>query len=116
MPTLSRSAAVPAGRFSDGDFAFAMAWEVFAPGLGGWTVTRDVDEDETEMMMVDPPLVYGDGFVLRPMANGVQISSPLGVHVTPSLPAALLLICPLPTDALAEVERLAAAPTPGGTA
>ncbi len=99
--------------FSDQDVAFALAWEVHAPGLGGWTVQSDTDDHGTDLLLVDPPLVYGDGFVLRPDAlAGVVITSALGTHRAASVREALLLICPLGCDALDAVERLAAAPVP----
>lgn len=97
--------------FSAQEFAFALAWELYAPGLGGWTVQRDVEEDGTGSILVDPPLVYGDGFVLRRDAEGVCIVSPLGVHRAPTLRDALLLICPLEREALAAADQMAALPT-----
>lgn len=98
--------------FSQQDIAFALAWEVHAPGLGGWTVQSDTDEDGTDMLLVDPPLVYGDGFLVRPDGSGVVITSPLGTHRAATLRDALLLICPLGREALESVELLAALPEP----
>ncbi len=98
--------------FSDEDIAFALAWEVYAPGLGGWTVQRDVEEDGTDLVFVDPPLVYGDGFAIRPERDGVRIVSPLGMHRAATLRDALLLICPLGAQALEQADRLARMPSP----
>ncbi len=96
--------------FTDREFAFALAWELYAPGLGGWTVQRDEEEDGMGFFLVDPPLVYGDGFVLRRDAQGVSITSPLGSHRAASLRDALLLICPLGSEALDAADRMAALP------
>lgn len=92
--------------------AFALAWEVHAPGLGGWTVMHDTDEDGGGLLLVDPPLVYGDGFVVRQAGDHVEVTSPLGRHRAATLRHALLLICPLGREALEAVERLAALPEP----
>ncbi len=97
--------------FTAQEFAFALAWELYAPGLGGWTVQRDAEEDGETFMLVDPPLVYGDGFVLRKDAKGVSISSPLGAHRAANLREALLLVCPLGREALDAADRMAALPT-----
>ena len=99
--------------FSHPELAFALAWEVYAPGLGGWTVTPDEGDDGAIVLLVDPPLVCGDGFELRPDADGVLITSSLGQHRAPTLRDALLLICPLSPAALGGAERLAAAPEVG---
>lgn len=108
QPSLSDAAPC----FSARDVAFALAWGVHAPGLGGWTVQSDQEDDGSELLLVDPPLVYGDGFVLRPDSNGVSISSALGKHWAASVREALLLICPLGPEALAAAELLADAPDP----
>ncbi len=99
-------------RFAAADIAFALAWEIYAPGLGGWTVHIDLDEGGDEFMLVDPPLVYGDGFVVRLDGNGAVITSPDGLHRAANLREAMLLICPLSPDALQAVEKLALAPAP----
>ena len=97
--------------FSQQEFAFALAWEVYAPGLGGWTVQRDIEDDGTPFILVDPPLVYGDGFLLHKDGDGISIRSPLGTHRAASLREALLLICPLGRDVLDAADRMAALPT-----
>ncbi len=112
MPSLSERLRGVVPSFSTDDIAFALAWEVYAPGLGGWTVERDVEEDGTDLLLVDPPLVYGDGFVVRPGRDGVHVASTLGVHRAATLRDALLLICPLGAEALDKVERLAGMPAP----
>ncbi len=109
MPTILRSP--PQAGFTAQEFAFALAWELYAPGLGGWTVQRDTEEDGEQLILVDPPLVYGDGFVVRQSADGVSITSPLGVHRAATLRDALLLICPLCEDALNAADRMAELPT-----
>ncbi|GAC1337549.1 MAG: hypothetical protein NVSMB18_02630 [Acetobacteraceae bacterium] len=90
--------------------SFALAWEIYAPGLGGWTVQVDEDDDGTEYLLVDPPLVYGDGFSVRPDGGDAVIRWTDGMRRVPDLRSAMLLICPLSPDALAAVELLAATP------
>ncbi len=99
-------------RFEPADLAFALAWEVYAPGLGGWSVLVDTDENGGEYLLVDPPLVYGDGFVVCPDDTGTVITCSTGTYRASNLREAMLLICPLSPDALAAVERLAEAPVP----
>jgi hypothetical protein len=101
-----------AARFTPEDVAFALAWEVHAPGLGGWTVQMDADDDGSEFLLVDPPLVYGDGFTVRRTVAGATITWKDGDVQARSVREAMLRICPLGPEALAEVELLAAAPTP----
>ncbi len=98
--------------FTDEEFAFAMAWEMYAPGLGGWTVHREMEDDGADIILVDPPLVYGDGFTLHREAGEVVISWSRGRLRVPSLREALLVICPLSPDGLEKADRLAALPTP----
>lgn len=100
------------GRFAPEDIAFALAWEVYAPGLGGWTVQIDMDEDGSEFLLVDPPLVYGDGFTVRPDSVGATVSWHQGAIRAGSVREAMLKICPLCPDSLVAVELLAAAPAP----
>ena len=100
------------GRFEASDLAFALAWEVYAPGLGGWTVLVDSDESGEEFLLVDPPLVFGDGFMIRPEGAETVITCPIGTYRAATLREAMLLICPLAPDALDAVEKLAAAPVP----
>ena len=75
---MSSLAAQPTSRFGPRSvctcgLAFALAWEVYAPGLGGWTVLVDNDDNGDEFLPVDPPLVYGDGYVVRPEGPEVVI-------------------------------------------
>ena len=100
------------GRFEASDLAFALAWEVYAPGLGGWTVLVDTDDNGEEILLVDPPLVFGDGFIVRPDGAETVITCPVGMYRAANLREAMLLICPLAPDALAAVEKLAGAPAP----
>ena len=99
-------------RFAPEDIAFALAWEVYAPGLGGWTVQIDEDESGSEYLLVDPPLVFGDGFTVRPDPAGATITWHDGTARAANLREAMLKICPLCPDALAAVELLAVAPGP----
>ncbi len=112
MSFVSDRPCAAAWSFSTEDIAFALAWEVHAPGLGGWTVQQDVEDDGTDLLLVDPPLVYGDGFTVRPDRDGVRVVSPLGEHRAATLRDALLLICSLGRETLEKVERLAAMPVP----
>ena len=102
----------PSRRLAAEDVAFALAWEVYAPGLSGWTVQLDEDEGGLEFLLVDPPLVFGDGFTVRPDEAGATITWSQGACRAASVRDAMLRICPLGPDALAAVEQLAAAPTP----
>ena len=97
-------------RFDPADLAFARAWEVYATGLGGWTVLVDTDENGVQELYVDPPLVYGDGFRIRREGSEVVVHWPSGSIRTSSVRKALLALCELPPDALMAVERLTAAP------
>src|SRR3954467_8587835 len=99
-------------RFAPEDVAFALAWEVYAPGLGGWTVQMDEDDDGAEFLLVDPPLDYGDGFTVRRDRSGASITWREGAARAGSVRDAMLKICPLNPDALAAVELLATAPAP----
>jgi hypothetical protein len=101
-----------ARRLAPNEVAFALAWEVHAPGLGGWTVIIDEDEDGSEYLVVDPPLVYGAGFQVRPLGAAAEIIWDQGTLLVENVRAAMLKICPLSPDALAAVEQLADAPTP----
>ncbi len=98
--------------FTVKEFAFAMAWEMYAPGLGGWTVHREMEDDGAEFILVDPPLVYGDGFTVHREAGEVVVSWFGGVLRTPTLREALLVICPLSPEGLEAADRLAALPGP----
>ena len=102
---------IDARRFAPADVAFALAWEVHAPGLGGWSVMIDEEDDGSEYLLVDPPLVYGAGFMVRPFGAAAEITWDQGTLVVPNLREAMLRICPLSPDALAAVEQLADAPT-----
>lgn len=111
MPTLFHPSRQASGAaFTAQEFAFALAWEIYAPGLGGWTVQRDSEEDGGDLILVDPPLVYGDGFVVQKNGEGVSITSALGLHRAASLRDGLLLICPLGREALDAADRMAALP------
>ncbi|HYZ62639.1 MAG TPA: hypothetical protein VE650_09300 [Acetobacteraceae bacterium] len=110
ISTAQSSLRTPTRRFAPDDLAFARAWEVHAPGLGGWTVQMERDDEWGDSLLVDPPLVYGDGFVVRPEEGGTTVTWAMGARRVASLREAMLLICPLSPDALAAVELLAAAP------
>jgi hypothetical protein len=99
-------------RFAPEDVAFALAWEVYAPGLGGWTVQMDEDDDGSEFLLVDPPLVYGDGFTVRRAPAGATVTWREGALQASSVRDAMLKICPLSPESLEAVEMLASAPTP----
>ncbi len=99
-------------RFSKEELAFAMAWEMYAPGLAGWTLHREAEDDGSDIILVDPPLVYGDGFTLHREAGGVVIAWSRGRLRAATLRDALLVVCPLAPDALEAADRLAAVPGP----
>ena len=99
-------------RFAPEDVAFALAWEVYAPGLGGWTVQMDEDDDGSEFLLVDPPLVYGDGFTVRRGPAGATVTWREGAVDAASVRDAMLKICPLSPESLKAVDLLASAPAP----
>ena len=98
--------------FSKRDLAFAFAWEIYAPGLSGWNISVDPEEAAADLILVDPPLVYGDGFTVRKSESGVEIKWSGGRESAATLRDALLLICPLAPEALAAADGLAALPEP----
>lgn len=98
------------GSFSPADSAFALAWEVYAPGLTGWTVLVDNDDEGAEIMLVDPPLAYDNGFTLRPDGRDIIVSWSGGQRRASSVREALLLLCPLAPEHLIAADALAAAP------
>ena len=97
------------GTFPPYDLAFALAWADHAPGLGGWTVQLDTCEDGAEYLLVDPPLVYGNGFYIGLDGAETVIWWHAGERRVANLREAMLLICPLGPEALAAVETRAAA-------
>lgn len=113
MPSESRSCPRNDSQsFSDSDVAFALAWEIYAPGLCGWTVRRDFEDTGEDLILVDPPLNYGNGFMLSSDESGVLIEWQGGRRRMPTVRDALLLICPLPAEALAAADYLATQPDP----
>ena len=72
----------------------------------------DTDDDGTQRLYVDPPLVYGEGFVVRSEEGRTCVSWPTGSLQVGSVRDAMLTICPLSAEALEQVERLAGAPEP----
>jgi hypothetical protein len=101
-----------AAHFSPAEVAFALAWAAYAPGLGGWSVEADFGEAGAELLLVDPPLVYGDGFRISRDGHEVVISWAADERRVSTLREAMLLICPLSPDALAAVEALIATSEP----
>src|SRR3954470_7363902 len=100
------------GIFSPAEVAFALAWALYAPGLGGWSVEVDNSEAGITLLLVDPPLVCGDGFQVQIDGNDITISWSGGERRVATLREAMLLICPLRPAALAAVDALAMAPEP----
>lgn len=108
ISTIAPYGSVPSGhRFDAAEIAFALAWQHHAPGLGGWSVCVDAGPDGAQEVLVDPPLVFGDGFRVMPDAQGATITWTDGFRRVASLREAMLLICPLSAEALAMIEQQA---------
>lgn len=96
--------------FSDEEFCFARNWELYAPGLGGWTVIRDLEDDGAELVLVYPPLSYEEGFTIHRETGTVVITWCGGVVRVGTLREALLRICPLSPEHLRSADAMAALP------
>ena len=99
-----------AAGFSPADIAFALAWEIYAPGLVGWTVLVENEEEGSDVILVDPPLAFDNGFTLRRDGLDTVVSWRDGTRRTASVRDALQLICPLAPEELAAADALADAP------
>lgn len=110
MPDLSLHTTGSHSAFPIEDLRFALAWSRVAPGWGGWQVS--VSEMATgEMVEVVPPGAEFPLFYVLPRAGSVEVirervmevgGGQVSVAMVPTLRDALLLLCPLDADALAQ--------------
>ena len=114
MPDLSLQVQKLHAAFPLEDLRFALAWSRMAPGLGGWQL--GVSEMASgELVEVIPPGAEFPVFCILPRADGVEIirervmevgGGQVSVATVPTLRDAVLLLCPLGADAMAQVSQL----------
>ena len=110
MRDQSLEATTPQTTFPVEDLQFAIAWSRLAPGWGGWQAS--VSEMATgEIVEVTPPGAEFPLFYILPRACGVEVirervmevgGGQVSVATVPTLRDAVLLLCPLGPDALAQ--------------
>ena len=107
--------------FRPEDVRWALAWEEVAPGLGGWRLIFEKDEEGDEVAFAYPPspirrLVEREPWSITMTAEGVRIDGRdddlidgecQGIEAR-SLRDALLIVCPLSPEQMAEADALAA--------
>jgi len=95
------------------DLRFALAWSAAAPGFGGWRV-EVVQISSGEMVDVVPPGSQFPVFWVVPRIGHVEVvweksAEAGGGQVTVARPStlrdALLLLCPLSAECLADIDR-----------
>ena len=95
------------------DLRFALAWSTAAPGFGGWRV-EVVQVSSGEMVDVVPPGAEFPVFCVLPRVGYVEViwehaadagGGQATVARPPTLREALLLLCPLSAECLAEIDR-----------
>ena len=114
QPALNRSAALSeCAVFPIADLRFALAWSAAAPGLGGWRI-EVVQISSGEMVDVIPPGADFPVFCVLPRIGHVELiwehaadaGGEQAMVAQPStLRDALLLLCPLGAECLAEIDR-----------
>ena len=99
--------------FPIADLRFALAWSDAAPGFGGWQV-EVVQISSGEMVDVIPPGAQFPVFSVVPRMGHVEVvwehaAEAGGGQVTVARPStlrdALLLLCPLSAECLADIDR-----------
>ncbi len=112
-------------RFSPEDVRWASAWAEVAPGLGGWGVSfaqdaepgNDAEPGESgQVLFAYPPspmrglgTLPREPWAITATAEGVLIGdSDYQDIAAPTLRDALLIVCPLSPDQMAEADALAA--------
>jgi hypothetical protein len=99
--------------FPIADLRFALAWSAAAPGFGGWRV-EVVQISSGEMLDVIPPGAQFPVFWVVPRVGHVEVvwehsAEAGGGQVTVARPStlrdALLLLCPLGAECLADIDR-----------
>lgn len=99
--------------FPIADLRFALAWSAAAPGFGGWRV-EVVQISSGEMVDVVPPGSQFPVFWVVPRIGHVEVvweqsAEAGGGQVTVARPStlrdALLLLCPLGAECLADIDR-----------
>lgn len=113
-PALNSSVALnECAVFPIADLRFALAWSVAAPGFGGWRV-EVVQISSGEMVDVIPPGAEFPVFSVVPRTAHVEViweraadagGGQVIVARPSSLREALLLLCPLSADCLADIDR-----------
>jgi len=102
--------------FPIADLRFALAWSAAAPGFGGWRV-EVVQISSGEMVDVIPPGAQFPVFWVVPRVGHVEVvwehsAEAGGGQVTVARPStlrdALLLLCPLSSECLADIDRMLA--------
>ena len=98
--------------FPVGDLAFAMAWSRVAPGIGGWRLAVS-EMTSGEIVEIIPPGAKLPVFYVLPRPGGAEIiwdcstaveNDQVSLGLVPSLRDAVLLLCPLSLDLLAQIE------------
>lgn len=100
------------GVFSVADLRFALAWSRVAPGFGGWRIAV-LQISTGEMVEVTPPGASFAAFCALPRTGYVELvqegsmedgGGQVTVAQSATLRDALLLLCPLSRESLAEIE------------
>lgn len=116
MPDLSFQTQKLHAAFPVEDLRFALAWSRMAPGFGGWQL--GVSEMASgEMVEVIPPGAEFPVFYVLPRAGCVEVirervievgGGQVSVATVPTLRDAVLLLCPLGPEAMAQANEAAA--------
>ncbi|MGI4944347.1 MAG: hypothetical protein ACRYHQ_27950 [Janthinobacterium lividum] len=102
--------------FPIADLQFALAWSDAAPGFGGWRI-EVVQISSGEMVDVVPPGAEFPVFWVVPRTGHVEVmwehsAEAGGGQVLVARPStlrdALLLLCPLSAECLADIDRMLA--------
>lgn len=98
--------------FASADVLFAMEWSAVAPGIGGWTVAVD-NEQQSRLISVIPPGAELPTFFLYRKDDVVVVvwRRPYGDRATmevgrfPNLRVAVLALCPLHGDVVQTINE-----------
>ncbi len=97
------------------DLKFAMAWSRVAPGIGGWQLAVS-EMTSGEIVEVTPPGAEFPVFYILQRLNGVEIirervievgGGQVSVAIVPTLRDAVLLLCPIGFENVAQIESCA---------
>lgn len=101
------------GAFPVDDLSFAMAWSRVAPGIGGWRLAVS-EMTSGEIVEIIPPGAKFPVFYVLPRPGGAEIiwdcstvveDDQASLGLLPSLRDAVLLLCPLTSEVLAQVRE-----------